>query len=167
MHIYGWTFIIYHKIVVLPAVNYKWNKVFSTPIMLERRTWRQCVLEWKRLTSSESCISPVSHRGTNPYPSVLLFAVYVRRRWVTLLVCHAVHSVDYRSSRDIDIQRELWTALSCLFVVCFYGSAADRKEGGTIRTLDLNSSIWSVFRNETMLHEAVQGTADMCGLKQY
>jgi len=74
-------------------------------------------------------------------------------------VCHAVHTVDYRSSRDIDIQRELWTALSCLFVVCFYGSAADRKEGGTTRTLDLNSNIWSVFRNETMLHEAVHDTA--------
>ena len=74
-------------------------------------------------------------------------------------MCHTVHSVDYRSSRDIDIQRELWTALSCLFVVCFYGSATDRKEGGTIRTLDLNSSIWSVFRNEKMLHEAVHDTA--------
>lgn len=74
-------------------------------------------------------------------------------------MCHPVHSVDYCSSRDIDIQRELWTALSCLFVVCLYGSAADRKEGGTIRTLDLNSSIWSVFRHETMLHEAVCDTA--------
>lgn len=74
-------------------------------------------------------------------------------------MCHAVHTVDSRSSRDIDIQRELWTALSCLFVVCFYGLAADRKEGGTIRTLDLNSNIWSVFRNETMLQEAVHDTA--------
>ena len=39
------------------------------------------------------------------------------------------------------------------------GSAAGRKEGGTVRTLDLNSNIWSVFRNETMLHEAVHDTA--------
>lgn len=81
-------------------------------------------------------------------------------------MCHAVHSVDYRSSRDIDIQRELWTALSCLFVVCFYGSAADRKEGGTIRTLDLNSTIWSVFRKETMLHEAVYDKAAIVRLSQ-
>lgn len=81
-------------------------------------------------------------------------------------MCHAVHSVDYRSSRDIDIQRELWTALSCLFVVCFYGSAADRNEGGTIRTLDLNSTIWSVFRNETMLQEAVHDTAAIVWLSQ-